>query len=365
MEALDHVHALLHRSLPWSELPILEEGANYWLVPVELARRQEVPLARQPGNREAWFKCHAVIPVRTSHAIEVAAYAATGRLAEVMAGLAKEKEVALTGWIGHFDDVARLEWEESHAQRWRFRRVHPADVRNTSIVDTLRRAADAGAHVVVLPELTIDIDARRFIGDWLVRHPEHPFELLVAGSFHEETGDGWFNTAELWNRHGEPLLYHRKLRAYGEAAEIAEDINVGNQISILVTAAGSFSLLICKDFLDDHQSVATLLREVPVDWMLVPSYGDESSVARHADRALSLAKVGPGTCSIIANQRNIEVAAGAPCPGFVQPRSGGERLAVGTSGGAVTLVANLVNPDGAPHPPAVPDLRRARIRTVK
>ncbi|MSP96955.1 MAG: hypothetical protein EXR29_06955 [Betaproteobacteria bacterium] len=360
VEALDQENRLLHRRHPWSETPFEEEGAGYWLVPVELARRQEVPLARQPGDREKWFKCHSVIPVRTSNGIEVVASSATGRLAQAMAEIVKGDEVTLTVWIGHFNDAALLESEVSPAKRRRFRRIQPAEVRNASIFDTLEPAAAAGAHAVVLPELTVDLEARKLIATWLIRNPEHPFELVVAGSFHEETADGWFNTAELWNRHAESLISHRKLRLYGDADGFAEDVNAGGRISVFVTAAGSFSLLICKDFLDEHASVATLLQEVPVDWVLVPSYGDEGTVKRHAERALKLAKVGPGTCSVIANQRNIEAGEGDPCPGFAQPRSAENRLNIGVRGGAVSLAGDLALIAISEDKPPKPSLRRVK-----
>ena len=256
--------------------------------------------------------------------------------------------VRLTVWIGHFVDDARLQYDTNAAQRFRLREIQPAGQRNDSITGSLERAAAAGAHVVLLPELTVDLSARRLVAEWLNEHPDNPFAMVVAGSFHEDTDEGWYNTAELWNRHGEPILKHRKLRLFGEAEGFTEDVAMGNRLDILVTSIGTFALLICKDFMDDHASVATLLQEVPVDWALVPSYGDERTVRGHFQRALRLARVGPGTNSIIANQRNVELSPGDPCPGFGQPSSGSDRMVVGPEGGAVRFDCQRAAPNRGP-----------------
>ncbi len=358
VRALDDVYALLHTARPWIATSFREGEAEFWLVPVELARRELVPFARQTGNREAWFRRHAVIPCKTTQGVQVAATAAAGRLAEALKALDDGNEVALSVWIGHFQDDARLKWDSSAAGKFRLLAVEPAATRQASLLDSLDRAKAAGAFAVMLPEFTIDLAARRLAADWLTGDPERPFALVVAGSFHEETAAGWFNTAELWNCHAEPILIHRKLRLFGEAEGLAEDVQIGNEVSLLVTPIGIFTLLICKDFLDQHQSVATLLQEIPVDWVLVPSYGDETTVTSHKKRALQLAKVGPGTTSVVANQRNVEVREGPACPGFAHSS---------TEAGAkdAEVAGSLVNIRVRRRPPDPPKIRRINLRRVK
>lgn len=339
VQALDRVHALSHTAYPWHDTAHEEEGERYWLVPVELSHRQRAPLARQTGNREAWFKWHAVIPARTAYGIQVFANAATGRVAHALGEMAKDGRIAIRPWIGHFNDEARLRWAESPAKRFRFSGIEPPAEREKSIVDTLERAGRDGAQVLLLPEFTVDLAGRRVVADWLRANAGHPFELVVPGSFHQEIGAAWFNAAEIWNRHGEALLTHQKLRLFGQADGLAEDVGTGNRFSVLVTPIGTLSLLICKDFLDDHPSVAGLLREVPVDWVLVPSYGDESTVRAHKEKARSLARSGPGTTSIVANQRNVEVKAGSPLPGFAHLGWQQDPIDVGSEGASVVLEA--------------------------
>lgn len=358
--ALDEVHALSHRAHRWIDEPFEEEGKRYWLIRNQLAHRPQGSFARQAGNREAWFRWHSIIPARTSHDIEVRVTAATGEAAIFLDQLVAAGAISLPVWIGHFQDDAKLQWQESTAKRFRLTGVDPAATRNDSIRDTLARAAHAGAHVVVLPEFTVDLEGRKLVAEWMRQaNPDHPFGLFLAGSFHEKTPDGrFFNAAELWDRFAEPVLTHRKLRLFGAADGLAEDVNEGDQVAVLVSAIGRLSVLICKDFMDEHQSVATLLQEVPVDWILVPSYGDEKTIRGHGERAKKLAKLGPGTCSIVANQRNVELGGGDALPGFAVYGTEATRQDVDTAGSLVRIQA-LVH---GPHDPSPP---RERIRIIK
>ena len=316
VSAIDEVLATLQTSMPFHPMPFEEEGVEYWLTRAELAPSQRVPFARQMSNREAWFKWHSITPTQTSHGIAVQITAASGRVAEHLAALARGKTVQLRGWVGHFEDDARVQFDQSAADKLWFRELQPVSARLASIQTTFEHAATTGCHVVVLPECTVDLAGRAAARDWIVQHPEHPFLLVVAGTFHEHLPDGRFSTAELWNHMAEPLLVHRKLRPFGSADGMGEDINQGNRLTVLSTPIGSVAVLICKDFLDQHPAVSTLLQEVHVEWALVPSYGAESTVAAHEARAIQLAKVGPGTSCMVANQRNVEWEPGSPLPGF-------------------------------------------------
>ena len=87
----------------------------------------------------------------------------------------------------------------------------------------------------------------------------------------------------VWDRSGSAagnwrartLLTHRKLRIFGGFESGAEHVDVGETLHVLVTPIGCITVLIGKDFIDAHASVESLLTEVPVDWVLVPSFGDE------------------------------------------------------------------------------------------
>lgn len=334
------LRALLYRSTSWNQ-PFEEEGGRYWLTRIELSHRSSVPFARQAGNREAWFKWHSVVPVRTSHGIDIAVSPATGRLAQFLSERAEDDTIELLVWIGHLDDDARLTWDSSPSRKFRLRSVEPAAVRQESIRQTLEQAAKAGADIVVMPEFTVDMEGRRFVAHWLLEN-EHPFKIVVAGSFHENTPDGWFNTAEVWDRIAQPILKHRKMRLFGQAEGLAEDVGEGHCLTLLTTPIGTLSLLICKDFMDAHQSVATLLQEAPIDWALVPSYGDDSTWRAHKERAIALAGVGPGISSIVSNQRNIEITNGSPLPGFSVQAVQATVCQVDSAGGLICMIAKKI-----------------------
>jgi predicted amidohydrolase len=345
--ALDSSLAVLTTAQPFVTQAHEEQGERFWLVRIAAAaRRGDLPLRRQANNREAWFRRHAVIPARTAGGIEVSVKPAHGIAAHALERLVEAGE-NLRFWIGHFEDQAettghvRLEWRTSAARKALFTGMINARARLESIRNAWQSAKDAAVHVFILPELTVTLEHRSAVRGWLQNGDGHPFTLVLAGSFHEMEKDGGnrYNTAELWDCKGERLLHHRKLRPYGEADGLAEDISDGNCIEVLITAIGALAIPICKDFLDDYPKVATLFEEVPVEWILVPSYGNEATLTLHQDRARKLAHFGPGTTSVVANQRNIEVGEGEPCPGFAFPATADQPLPVAGAGGSISLPA--------------------------
>ena len=324
--ALDGIVRSTYRSQPSVKIRTYqEEGAEYWLTPKLLAVPQTISMRRQSSNREAWFQHMVIIPKRTSQGIGVnlkdSGWGIWLRSKEIL----RQPTPRLGIWISHFQDTAKLELVFSPEGNFRAQGVESADVRLNSILDTLNRAAHERAVVLLMPELTVSLEARDHMKKWLDENRDHSLQLIVAGSFHECVGEvssgnsNWFNTAEIWTARGEPLAIHKKLRPFGEATGGSENIHVGNEVTVLSSPFGLMTLLICKDFLDYHQSVQTLLQEVPVDWVLVPSYGDETTVRAHQRVAHMLATVGPGINIAVANQRNIEISPGNPCPGFSHP----------------------------------------------
>jgi hypothetical protein len=343
LTALDEFRFVMQTGKPRAVEPFEEEGRYYFLLPVELeARHRRLPLSTQTGNREAWFRWHAVIPARTMSGLEVSVQVARGRLSHELSQVGAKNE-PLRVWIGHFEDQSpaedgvRLAGTHSAAGKRRFSGVTNPERRLDSIRQAWKNARAASAHGVLLPELTVTLQHRETIRKWLQRGTGAPLVLVVAGSFHETTGDGCYNTAEMWDGIGRVVLRHRKLRPFGEADGPAEDIADGNVLEILDTPIGTMAIPICKDFLDDHPRVKTLFQEVPIDWLLVPSYGNEATSKLHLARARQLAVVGPGITTIVATQRSVEVGEGAPLPGFAFSAASNSVREVPPSGGLVVL----------------------------
>lgn len=320
--------------------PILEDGQKFWLIPSPLSSRPGGRLSVQFGNLSRWFQRYAVVPERTNCGIVVSVQQSQGLADEALrsAAEASEETPTLRAWIAHFDDGADVQWQRDALTRnWRAASVHPHDHRTTSIEACLHRATEAGAHVLLLPEFSVDLHQRQRIQRWLEADNSNTLALVVPGSFHEAVADEVFNTAPLWNGTGTTICIHRKLRLFGDELNGAEAVSIGNTLNLLVTPVGTFTVLICKDYIDAHESVATLLQEIPVDWALIVSYGNETTLKLHKTKARHLARVAPGTHTIVAHTLNtaLEKAGAAALPGFGHVCADEQPIVIGVEGGLV------------------------------
>lgn len=364
--------------------PLVENGREYWLVPVVLQARRTVSLARQASNHARWFHHHAVLPVRTAHGQDVTLEASRSTLDRALHTLASQHSAALKVWVGHFDDGADVQWTQklSPVNNWRATEVKPHDARAASLNASLEHAREAGAHVVVLPEFTVDLAHRLHI-EQLLRNqpPESPVQLVVAGSFHEPVAPGdpgdalplhaAHNTAPVFNGQGRVLWSHRKLRLFGDCRHGTEHVEVGNRLHVLLTPLGCMTVLICKDFLDEHESVSDLLKEVPVDWVWVPSFGDDKTLRAHQAVARLLARTTPGTTSVVAQTQNTALAAPGtslpPLPGFGHAAGQPDPTpCVGVTGGVLSFPLGLQpEPPASPHSPAPAATKQPHIQRIK
>lgn len=345
-----------------------ENGKGYWLVPVILQARRLASLNRQAGNLGAWFHRHVVLPANTAHGLRVNLSVSQSTVAQGLADLWLDEQPTLKVWIGHFNDGADVQWERNELGNWRTTRVDPREVRITSLLAAVSAAAEAGAHIIVFPEFTLDIDQRSLLVKHLYSKQWPTLLMVVAGSFHETVGAQTFNTAPLYSSNtGECLLTHRKLRIFGDLEfgpkHGAEQVDLGDAVQVLATPVGCITVLICKDFIDAHASVESLLTEVPVDWVLVPSFGDEKTIKAHKDRAKALAIVKTGTHTVVAQTLNTAIKPVQPpkecVRGFGHAAGRTEpEPQVGENGGLVSFVL-------AQQPPVLPKSPRPALKRVK
>lgn len=333
--------------------PYEEDGKHHWLVPVTLAARRLAKMNRQSARLARWFHHHAALPCRTAHGIEVTCAPARSDLNACLQDLADLKQGTLKVWVAHFDDGADVLWDRalSPVGNWRTLSVEPHTSRQASVIQTLEAAAQAGVQVVVFPEFTLDLQHRVQVAAHLRQQPTS-IQLVIAGAFHAEDAATnpplTFNTAPAYTGNGRQLFAHRKLRLFGNNDVGTEFAEVGNQLHVLVTPIGCMTVLICKDFLDEDPRVDNLLAEVPVDWVWVPSYGDQTTLNLHKQRAERLATKTTGTsCAVAQTQNTAMKKAGETqslLPGFGHEARQKAPIDVPTTGGLVEFALDTQPP---------------------
>lgn len=154
--------------------------------------------------------------------------------------------------------------------------VEPVDLAQQAVrIDRLLSdAADAGASIVVLPELSVTKSLADVLESW-VRRPG-PVRLLVAGSFHHaDPADGTrrANRALAWVRgHPAPLTHDKHSPA---DRPVIEDITPPGwpEVRIYVTADGwHLVIAVCRDLLNPNAVHA--LSEAGANLVLAPSMSE-------------------------------------------------------------------------------------------
>ena len=154
--------------------------------------------------------------------------------------------------------------------------VHP-DWQLRQLDRLIRQAVDAGASVVVLPELSVTEDLANQLGGW-VRRPGGP-RLLVAGSYHHADPDRGGvtgrrrNTAVAWVAGCEQPLTHDKHSPADRP--VSEDIQPAGwpELRVYVTADGwHLAIAICRDLL--NPAAVHALSEAGANLVLVPAMSE-------------------------------------------------------------------------------------------
>lgn len=122
--------------------------------------------------------------------------------------------------------------------------------------DALRRAADGGADIMLLPELWAsgyDLEnASQYaspLGDgWFKKMGELAQEAGIAlgGSLIEVEGDKYFNTFVLLDKTGTQLGYYRKSHLF-DLIEEKKYFQAGNQLAVINSPWGRLGLALCYD----------------------------------------------------------------------------------------------------------------------
>lgn len=145
--------------------------------------------------------------------------------------------------------------------------------------ETLQAAVDAAravrATILLFPELTLALDDLRLLQGILEEQdPAEGYPLLtVAGIVHQTESNGNdINEAVLLGPDGTVLHRQRKLYPYEQKDGAMERLEAGQTLTILESAVGNFTVLICLDFFNEN--IARLLRQSHANLFLVPSMSE-------------------------------------------------------------------------------------------
>ena len=158
--------------------------------------------------------------------------------------------------------------------------IRPRDLdrQRIEIDRMITRATDAGASIVVLPELCVTEELALGLRKW-VQRPRGP-RILVAGSYHQEAPSAEGappgrrrNTAVAWVRsHDQPLTHDKHSPA---DRPVVEDIQPDGwpELRIHVTSDGwHLAIAICRDLLNPQ--AVNALSEAGVNLLLVPAMSE-------------------------------------------------------------------------------------------
>ncbi len=194
------------------------------------------------------------------------------------------------------------------AARFLVARLEPLDEDRLS--DLLGECVRLGAAILVLPELRVPPEALATIRQFLRSQTRsglaqgRGLALVVAGSWHEQEGGGWFNRARVLDHNGEELWRHEKLAEFHITpqnvrenppfyAELGigehgarERIDRGTSLRFCDSPTGRLAVAICAGFF--HQPLEQALIESAASVFLVPAMTPDTRPLQ--ERAQSLAR---------------------------------------------------------------------------
>lgn len=282
------------------------DGEPYYVLP-----RRGGLLPKYPAKRANFLgyytKHHHIFPLRYE-GIEVSIEVLPQQLPVFISG-------TVSALVGGFSDGVQPDWLE--LPKWRAPRLKNSEKRWRSVEELLREAQRRGAQILVLPELTVDKWVLDRLRGWLQDEPNHPLQLVVAGSFHEELGpvelakEGlaaaerpteWRNRSVLLDRFGGTLLLQDKLQPFRHDVSLDEAISAGSKVNLIVCELGLLAVAICLDFCEEPaMPVGRLWFELGPHFVFVPSMGEDATNKAHRQRAESLGKL-HGSRVLIASQ---------------------------------------------------------------
>lgn len=263
----------------------------------------------QPSQPEYWMRLYQVVP-RRYNGISIDIW----RPPEPLLRGLEHPELPFAA--GGFVDGVGPDWYETFP--YRCRALQAPELRWQSLLTLLEEADRLGTVLLVLPELTVDLEVRSRLRDWLWHHRrKHPFRLVVAGSFHEadpglpDDPGSRRNVVLLYDRYGKEILRQAKIQPMyttKNGKKIYEGVKAGLSICLVHASFGLAGLAVCRDFCEEGGRVEGLWEQVGPALMLVPSMGSDSTNRSHGRKARKLAR-SHGTRTLVASQHDLDAVA--------------------------------------------------------
>lgn len=201
-------------------------------------------------------------------------------------------------------------WPVNQSTPFWVKEIKNAESSKNALFAILKKCAQNGVNILVLPELTIDANLLDFVKDWLsennsvrVSSGGNGLLLVVAGSFHIQDGDDKiYNISSVLNHNGEILWTQGKIQPYSfncndiettpELKTILKTSNNGgheritssDRIWCFDTPLGRMAVSICIDYF--HSDHLEAFRHSGINIFLVPAMS--SSNIRFTNTAWSL-----------------------------------------------------------------------------
>jgi predicted amidohydrolase len=297
MEALDQF--LFERYASHRPAPpcLLSHGKEKYFIYRRVGAYGATPRhAEQTGHLQSRLRHHWIIPARIE-GIKISIKSASA-IQTILCAPFEADELSVL--VCAFPDGVTPKWLPLQGNAWISEELTDPETRWASALGAIKEAARQGAHIVVLPELSISPILRRRISEWLDDEADHPFLLVLPGSFHEEKEGKVYNTAALFGRSGKEILSHKKLTTFSDKDK-REGTQTGDSIELLDTPLGLIGIPICLDFCQEGSPFNRIWLEIGPEWLLVPAFGGGGSIHGHRRRAESLQRA-HGTVSAVANQ---------------------------------------------------------------
>ena len=272
---------------------------------------------KQFGNISFWLKHHRVVRLSNPQGIPVDVKGMPNGYKDWTFQQLAGETIKIA--VVHFTDGVALRISKpDKAPEFVCEGISDDNKRLKTTFEHIRNAKRHGAHILVMPEMTITPAIRLKIVAELERLNEKGDEnhsmsipFIVLGSFHDLVKNGWCNHAEAVLGLDGAHLFHCHKRKPFTFQNRKERIDCApEKLTCLFTPLGLMAMAICKDLFEGEP--AAVLASLPLDWLLVPSMSD--NINPHKASARTMHNTG-GTIVAVANQ---EMPDGTSCiPGFV------------------------------------------------